>query len=633
MCGIAGWYRRDGRPVPASVLEEQCRRIFHRGPDDQGILSDGDFGFGMRRLSIIDLAGGHQPIESADGRFVIVFNGEIYNHPQLRRELGSSYEFHTRSDTETILGGFAVWGDGVWERLEGMFAVAIWDRRERTLTLARDRSGMKPLYYSEQDGGLAFASEVQALLNVPGFDFPIDPLSADQFFRFGYTLPGRSIYAGVSTLDPGHFLKLAAAGEAEAQAFWTPKFVKSERRSEREYVAELRSRWIDAVSSHLLADVEVGAFLSGGIDSSAVVAAMTQVMDRPVRTFTIGFPDKRYDESPHAEQVARHFGCKHTTHMVDLKRAIDILPEVQKCYGEPFADPAAIPTWYMSQLAAQEVKAVLSGDGGDEIFFGYRRQITEHRLGAIPKPVKAVASYALRIPPLPFRTLNYKVQSVQKALRSNALANGFERFFAKKQVLSPALVERAYDAGFAAAVSSQATPADLTRRYFSRGDISNLSDIEQFSLAEFEVSLPQQMLTKADRASMAHSLEVRMPMLGPSFVDWAFTIPTELKIRGNTGKYILRKAVEAWLPDEIVKRPKQGFTLPLAAWFVGDFGSFAHEAWHSSGAADDGFLQRPVVDEIFAEHRSGRRNHSRFLYSLAMYALWRSGARAQSKAA
>jgi asparagine synthase (glutamine-hydrolysing) len=633
MCGIAGWYRRDGRPVPASVLEEQCRRIIHRGPDDQGILTDGDFGFGMRRLSIIDIAGGHQPIESEDGRYAIVFNGEIYNHPDLRRELGSSYDFHTRSDTETVLGGFAVWGDGVWERLEGMFAVAIWDRHERTLTLARDRSGMKPLYYSGQDGGLAFASEVQALLKISGFDFPIDPLSADQFFRFGYTLPGRSIYAGVSTLDPGHFLKFASAGEAVTKAFWTPKFVRPERRSEQEYVAELRSRWIDVVRSHLLADVEVGAFLSGGIDSSAVVAAMTQVMDRPVRTFTIGFPDKRYDESPHAERVAKHFGCKHTTHVVDLKRAIDILPEVQKCYGEPFADPAAIPTWYMSQLAAQEVKAVLSGDGGDEIFFGYRRQITEHRLGSIPKPVKAAASALLRIPPLPFRTLNYKIQSVQKALRANALANGFERFFAKKQVLSPALIERVYDPAFAAAVSLQATPADLTGRYFSRSDVAHLSDIEQFSLAEFEVSLPQQMLTKADRASMAHSLEVRMPMLGPNFVDWAFTIPADLKIRGNMGKYILRKAVEPWLPDDIVKRPKQGFTLPLAAWFVGDFGSFAHEAWHSSGAADDGFLLRPVVDEIFAEHRSGRRNYSRFLYSLAMYALWRSGAREQSKAA
>jgi asparagine synthase (glutamine-hydrolysing) len=211
--------------------------------------------------------------------------------------------------------------------------------------------------------------------------------------------------------------------------------------------------------------------------------------------------------------------------------------------------------------------------------------------------------------------------------------NGFERFFAKKQVLSPALIDRVYDPGFAARVLSQSTPTDLTNRYFSRSDISGLSDIEQFSLAEFEVSLPQQMLTKADRASMAHSLEVRMPMLGPSFVDWALTIPTTMKIRGSTGKYILRKAVEAWLPDDIVKRPKQGFNLPLAAWFVGDFGSFAHEAWHSSGAADDGFLQRSVVDEIFAEHRSGRRNHSRFLYSLATYALWRSGERAQRKAA
>jgi asparagine synthase (glutamine-hydrolysing) len=633
MCGIAGWYRRGDRAVPASVLEEQCRRIFHRGPDDDGLLTDRDFGFGMRRLSIIDIEGGHQPMETEDGRFVIVFNGEIYNHPDLRRQIGSSYSFRTRSDTESVLGGFVLWGDDVWERLEGMFAVAIWDRHKRSLTLARDRSGMKPLHYSEQDGGLAFASEVEALLNVPGFDFPIDPLSADQFFRFGYTLPGRSIYARVKTLDPGHVLKLKASGEPEARPYWTPKLAHSERRSEAEYVAELRSRWIDTVRSHLLADVEVGAFLSGGIDSSAVVAAMSQVMDRPVRTFAIGFPDKRYDESAHAERVARHFRCNHTSHMVDLKRAIDILPEVQKCYGEPFADPAAIPTWYMSQLAAREVKVVLSGDGGDEIFYGYRRQITEHRLASIPKPVKAAGAYLLRLPPLPARRLNYKIQSVQKALRVNAFGNGFERFFAKKQVLSPELIERIYDPAFAASVSSQSTPTDLARRYFCASDISQLSDIDQFGLAEFEVSLPQQMLTKVDRASMAHSLEVRMPMLGPSFVDWAFTLPADMKIRGTTGKYILRKAVEAWLPDDIVKRPKQGFALPLPAWFAGDFGAFAHEAWHSSGAPGDGFLLPAIVDQVFAEHRSGRRNHSRFLYSLAMYGLWRSGARAETKAA
>ena len=330
MCGIAGWYRRGGRPVDSAVLTEQCRRIVHRGPDDQGLLTDGDFGFGMRRLSIIDIAGGHQPMETHDKRFAIVFNGEIYNHLDLRREIGGSYPFSTRSDTETILAGFATWGDAVWARLEGMFAVALWDRRERTLTLARDRSGMKPLYYSLQDGGLAFASEVQALLNIPGFHFPVDPMAADQFFRFGYTLPGRSIYAGVETLDPGHVLKLKATGEAEIRPYWAPRLAPAERRSEAEYVEELRSRWLNVVRSHLLADVEVGAFLSGGIDSSAVVAAMTRAIEGPVRTFTIGFPDKRYDESVHAERVARHLGCEHTTHIVDIQKAMDVLPHVQR---------------------------------------------------------------------------------------------------------------------------------------------------------------------------------------------------------------------------------------------------------------------------------------------------------------
>ena len=628
MCGIAGWYRRGGRPVDSAVLQEQCRRIFHRGPDDQGLLAEGDFGFGMRRLSIIDIAGGHQPMESPDGRFAIVFNGEIYNHRELRKEL--AFPFRTQSDTETILAGYCAWGDGVWARLEGMFAVAIWDRKSRTLTLARDRAGMKPLYHSEQDGGIAFASEVQALINVPGFTFELDPVSADQFFRFGYVLPGRSIYAGVKTLEPGHLLKIGTTGPAAASSYWAPKFGHSEE-SEQEIVETLRAKWLDVVEAHLLADVEVGAFLSGGIDSSAVVAAMTRVMERPVRTFTIGFPDKRYDESAHAEHVARYLGCKHSTHIVDVKKAMDVLPQVQRCYGEPFADPAAIPTWYLSQFAAREVKVVLSGDGGDELFFGYRRHVTEHRLGRIPKPLKRAAAQLLRLPPLPSRKLNYKIQRLQKALRTDAYSNGFERFFSKKQTLSPDLLARVYDPSFAS-VATQSRPAALSREYFGSAD-ANLSDLEQFALAELTISLPQQMLTKVDRASMAHSLEVRVPMLGPSFVDWALAIPAAMKIRGNTGKYVLRKAVEPWLPMNIVERPKQGFVLPLAAWFAGDFGSYAHEVWHGSGAADEGLLSRSVVDEIFAEHRSGRRDYSKFLYSLVMYGLWRSGAREQVKAA
>jgi asparagine synthase (glutamine-hydrolysing) len=580
----------------------------------------------MRRLSIIDIAGGHQPMESPDGRYAIVFNGEIYNHRELRK--GLAFPFRSHSDTETILAGYCAWGDGVWARLEGMFAVAIWDRETRTLTLARDRTGMKPLYYSEQDGGLAFASEVQALLNIPGFRFELDPVSADQFFRFGYVLPGRSIYAGVKTLEPGHFLKIASSGPAAVSSYWTPKFSHSEA-GEQEIVETLRAKWLGVVEAHLLADVEVGAFLSGGIDSSAVVAAMARVMDRPVRTFTIGFPDKRYDESAHAEQVANYLGCNQSTHIVDVKKAMDVLPEVQRCYGEPFADPAAIPTWYLSQFAAREVKVVLSGDGGDELFFGYRRHITEHRLGAIPKPLKRAAAQLLRLPPLPSRKLNYKIQRFQNALRTDAYSNGFERFFSKKQVLSPELLARAYDPEFAKVTNG---PAALSAHYFG-DEAACLSDLEQFALAELTISLPQQMLTKVDRASMAHSLEVRVPMLGPSFVHWALTIPAAMKIRGNTGKYVLRKAVEPWLPMNIVDRPKQGFVLPLAAWFAGDFGSYAHEVWHGSGAADEGLLARPVVDEIFAEHRSGRRDHSKFLYSLVMYGLWRASARQQARAA
>lgn len=629
MCGIAGWYRRRARPVSDKLLKQQCARIVHRGPDDEGIFTDGDFGFGMRRLAIIDIEGGHQPMQSDDGRFVIVFNGEIYNHLDLRRELGPAVKFHSHSDTETILQAYIAWGDRTWERLGGMFAVAIWDRRERMLTLARDRSGMKPLYYSLQDGGLAFASEVQALQVLPGFEFPTDPVSADQFFRFGYMLPGRSIYATVATLDPGHVLKLRESGDPEISAYWHPRFVEAAHQPEQQWIEDLRSRWIETARSHLLADVEVGAFLSGGIDSSAVVAAMTEVMDRPVRTFAIGFPDKRFDESQHAEQVAAHLGCRHTTHIVDLERAIDILPQVQNCYGEPFADPAAIPTWYMSQLAAREVKVVLSGDGGDEIFFGYRRHINLRRLGRIPRPVRSLGRALTSLPPPPGQKLRFKFQRLQKSLRTDTLSNGFERFFSKAQALSPALLDRIYDPEFRATAAAHSTPAELAARYSSRDELRNLDTLQQFALAEFEINLPQQMLTKVDRASMAHSLEVRTPMLGPDFVDWAFTVPTDMKIRGRTGKYLLRKAIEPWVPQAIVDRPKQGFNLPLASWFAGDFSGFALDVWHGSGAAEEGFLVPAEVERVFAEHRTGRADHSRFLYSLAMYGLWRAGTRNQ----
>lgn len=616
--------------MEARTIRAQCNAILHRGPDDEGLLTDGDFGMGMRRLSIIDVAGGHQPIQTADKRMSIVFNGEIYNHLVLRRELSAAgHQFRTHSDTETILLAYRQWGDAAWARLEGMFAVAIWDHDERHLTLARDPVGIKPLYLTEQNGGIAFASELNALEVLPEHHFDVSARAVHDFFSFGHVRLPRSIHRQVRTLRPGHFLKIGPTGPAVEGVFWQARYRRVERRSESQWIEDFRSRWLETVKQHLLSDVEVGAFLSGGIDSSAVVAAMRRVSDAPVRTFTIGFPIERYNEAPAAEQIARHLGCLHTTRVIDLQRARDILPAVQRCYGEPFADPSAVPTWYLSQVAREQVKVVLSGDGGDELFMGYKRHRTELRVGSLHPLVRKLARSVVAWPSTPSRSVNRVLHRVQRGLGSAGLPDGVCRFFARTQITSPAMRSRLYDPAFLAAVEGTHPFHDLCAEYFP-DPAENISpnSLEQFVYADLALNLPSAMLTKVDRASMAHSLEVRVPMLGVSFVDWALTVPTSMKMRGSTGKYLLRRAIEPWLPAGITRRPKQGFAIPLAEWFAGDFGRFAQELWHDSGLRNAGYLSPAAVDAVFAAHKSGQRDHGRLLYALAVFCLWWSSRRA-----
>ncbi len=624
MCGIAGWYRRGGGNVPPEVLKAQCDRIVHRGPDDEGMLIEGNLGIGMRRLSIIDLAGGHQPIESPDGRHAIVFNGEIYNHLDLRRMLeAAGHSFTTHSDTETILVGYREWGDSVWARLDGMFAVAIWDRRERRLTLARDPIGIKPLYLTEQAGGLAFASELPALEVLPAHRFDLSQRAVHDFFSFGHIRTPRSIYEQVRSLKPGHFLTIGPEGDSTETAYWQPHYQEGEPRPDEEWIETFRQRWLETVERHMLSDVEVGAFLSGGIDSAAVVAAMTKLVDAPVRTFTIGFPVERFNEAPAAESVARHLGCRHTTRMIDLQRAREILPAVQRCYGEPFADPSAVPTWYVSQVAREQVKVVLSGDGGDELFMGYKRHRTERRIGQMHPLVRRFAQTVAGWPSTPFKALNPALHRVQRALGSAGLPDGVSRFFARTQITSPALRAIVYDPAFLAAVEGPRPFERLRDEYFANPDQSISRDpLEQFVHADLALNLPSAMLTKVDRASMAHSLEVRVPMLGVSFVNWALTVPTHMKMRGKVGKYLVKEAVAPWLPEGYINRPKRGFAIPLTEWFAGDFGSFARELWHDSGFRQAGYLAPAAVDSVLEQHRTGERDHGRFLYALTIFCLW-----------
>lgn len=437
--------------MTAPLITAQCDAILHRGPDDQGVMTDGDFGFGMRRLSIIDIEGGHQPFHSPDGRYALVFNGEIYNYRELRRELQAlGRVFDSAGDTEVILAGYERWGDDVWAKLDGMFAVAVWDTHARRLILARDPIGIKPLYYTDQSAGFAFGSELKTLTLLPGMAFDVDRRALHDYFSFGHVRTPRSIYAQVRTLPPGHVMTVEASGTPSMRAYWTPAYHPAEPLSEAQWIERFRDEWLDTIGKQMVADVDVGAFLSGGVDSSAVVAAMAQVSDRPVRTFTIGFPDPRFDESPHAEAIARHLGCHHVTRTLELADAQAMLPEVQHCYDEPFADPSAVPTWYVSQIAAQEVKVALSGDGGDELFFGYKRHATERRIGALPAPLRRLARALDAVPTLPSRHANAVLQRWRKTTGSAALPNGIARFFAKTQITNEAFRREIFSAEFIA---------------------------------------------------------------------------------------------------------------------------------------------------------------------------------------
>ncbi|HEY1606114.1 MAG TPA: asparagine synthase (glutamine-hydrolyzing) [Allosphingosinicella sp.] len=612
MCGIAGWYRRGGRPVPDSAVAAMCAALFHRGPDEGGMLTDGDFGFGMRRLSIQDVAHGHQPMTTPDGRFALVFNGEIYNHLALRPALeAAGWRFETHCDTETLLAALTIWGRDAWPKLEGMYTAALWDRRERRLTLGRDPLGIKPLYVSEQKGGLSFASELKAITLLPDHDFDVDERAVHDFFSYGHVRRPRSIYRQARQLEPGHWLELGPDGEARTGCFWKPRLRVEPGVSEAEWVERMRTMLLATVKRHMLSDVPVASFLSGGVDSSAVTAAMVRVSDTPVKAFTISYPGARIDETAAAAEVARHLGVEHIVRPVALDEAANILPIVQHCYDEPFAPDAAIPTWYLSKLAAEEVKVVLCGEGGDELFAGYNRHRHARDVQRWRPLLRALAPVA----PLLHR-------HGARAAEYAHLPDGYRQFFAGTQLSTAALRRRLYTPRFLAEQELPHGLAEQEREYAPLFDPAARDPLDQFLLADLSVSLPSAMLPRLDRASMAHSLEARVPFLSHVMVDWSLTLPLAMKLHGRTGKYVLRRAVADWLPPSVMRRPKQGFQMPLDAWFRGGLGDFALSAWNDSGAAKAGYLEPDAVARLLAEHRGGRADHGRMLYAIAMFSCW-----------
>ena len=612
MCGIAGFVGRAGLPAwqdgsASARLGSMCDAIRHRGPDDWGSRVSDGAAIGMRRLSIIDVAGGHQPIGNEDGSVHVVFNGEIYNFRELQaRVRAGGHQLATRSDTETLVHLYEDLGPRLVHELRGMFAFAIWDERRARLLVARDRLGIKPFYYWAHAGGLAFASELRALLTLPEFPRTIDHDAVVEYMALGYVPEPRSVFAGVSKLPPGHLLEWSASEGLRVERYWSPMRPELSRIDEREAVEETRRLLDESVALHLESEVPLGAFLSGGIDSSGVVAAMTRVSNHAVRTFSIGFREREFDESAHAAEVARALGTRHTE-LVVRPDADMLFEEVARAFDEPFADPSALPTFLVSHLARRDVTVALSGDGGDELFGGYTRYLETHRGSELPTSARTLLrSLALSLPHVAFG-------------RNRLLALG--RSARGRYASTVALPVRESEGGILR--SAVAERADVFDRVLDRwfDGTSSRDFLTQLTIVDILSYLPGDILTKVDRMSMAHSLEARVPLLDHVVAEFALSLPASLKLRDGVGKWVLRQAIAGSVPASVLSRPKQGFDVPIRDWFRGPL-SYRLDALLDERSAVYEWAEPRAVRRIVREHRVGRRDHARTIWRLLMLDRW-----------
>ena len=600
MCGIAGFAGWSPRRDAASALRSMCDAIRHRGPDDAGYFVEPGIALGMRRLSIIDRAGGKQPIENEDGSITVVFNGEIYNHHELRARLEHrGHHFKTKSDTETLVHLYEEYGDALVTELRGMFAFALWDARRQRLVIARDRLGIKPLYYWPLGEGLAFASEIGALASLTDLP-PIDPSSIARYLAFGYVPEPGSIYAAIKKLPPAHVLSWTAPSGSCIRRYWSP--VVDERRDidEREAVEELKRLLNDAVRSHLESEVPLGAFLSGGIDSSTVVALMTRSSERQVQTFAIGFDDPTANEAPYAASVARALGTKHREVVVrpDVEALID---DIVGFFDEPFGDSSAVPTFLVSRLAKEHVTVALSGDGGDELFGGYTR--FERTLNGRELP-----EHARRILRATARYLPHVTPGRARLLDLGRARQG-------RYVTTVALPLESLEGGLAAPtvaarVGSFTSLLDPWFKEAAQRDFAT-----QMMLVDTLTYLPGDILTKVDRTSMSVSLESRVPLLDHPLVEFAMSLPSRLKIRRNSGKWILRQAIAELVPRAVLDRAKHGFSMPIGRWMRGPL-RYRIDGLLRPASSVREFVDAKALRRIITEHHISRRDHSAVLWRL-----------------
>jgi asparagine synthase (glutamine-hydrolysing) len=617
VCGICGLVALDGAEVDIRPLDATLETLAHRGPDGRGVRADGPVALGNRRLAIIDLAHGEQPMANEDGTVLCVQNGEIYNHVALREELRArGHAFATRCDTEVLVHGYEEWGDGMLGRLRGMFALVVWDARRRRLLVARDAFGIKPLFWRVGDGVLSFASELKALRRQPGFRGDLDPAALEAYLAFNSIPAPLSIFREVRKLPPGHLLEWAPGGEPLVRRWTrvTPAPSAGVRREAPDALAaELRERLRDSVRAHLVADVPVGVFLSGGVDSGTLTALAAEASPGPVRTFSVGFEERSFDELDGARLVSERYGTDHRE--ITLRAdAAGLLPEIVGAFDEPFADSSALPTYAVSRLAAGHVKVALSGEGADELFGGYFTYVADALAPFAAGPARALRPLVERLPSSSKRvSLEYKAKRFVRAAALPAL----ERHHGYKEILSPALRAELLGPG------PRPDPLDLLRaRYAETADAPGLARLQDVDVG---IYLPDDLLVKTDRASMAHSLEVRVPFCDPEVAELALALPTRLKVRGLDKKRLLRRAVRPLLPPEVVDGPKRGFSIPAAAWLRGELEPMARDLFSPAALRRGGVLDPAPVQRLLDEHVARREDHSRPLWGLLCLALWMDG--------
>ncbi|MGO9957205.1 MAG: asparagine synthase (glutamine-hydrolyzing) [Solirubrobacteraceae bacterium] len=619
MCGIAGKVAFDGA-ADRAVIEQMCAAIEHRGPDSRGVYVDGGVSLGIQRLAIVDIAGGDQPIYNEDGSVVVVMNGEIYNYRELQDELHrGGHQFQTASDTEVLVHLYEEHGDSMVEHLHGMFAFALWDVKRRRLLCARDRAGKKPLFWTRRGATVWFASELAALLADPSVPRTVNSQAIGAYLALKYVPHPLCAFEGIHKLPPASTLACTPAGD-EVRRYWQLDYARKHVGvSEPELVERLRGLIRDATRRRLIGEAPLGAFLSGGIDSSAVVAAMAEVMTEPVKTFSIGFGHADYDELSYARMIAERFGTEHHEFQVEPK-ALEIMPKLARHYGEPYADPSAIPSFYLAEMTSRHVTVALNGDGGDESFAGYRRYAginMVQRFDGLPSSLKAVVSeMGRRLPP------GSSPQSVLARVRrmSQTIALPPEQRYAYWMSVFPAALRRELLTSEFSAAATVSPPdgALLEAWHGARAD----NQLDRMLATDVGTYLPDDLLVKVDIATMAYSLEARSPLLDHELMEFAAALPVDLKTHGGDGKILLKRALRGTVPDEILDRPKQGFNVPLAEWFRGELRSLPAEVLLDPGSLARGYFRREGIERLISEHQAGEADHAVQLWSLLQLETW-----------